>query len=78
MNEIKNVVGTEKHARDVIVDVDTVYIHENINRLDNGMYEYDEQQFTKDEFLEFLYSKVKELERKQSYEQTNPNTKHEF
>lgn len=59
MNELKNVLGSKTHAKSIIVDVDTVYV----NKLANGMYEYDEQQFSKDEFLVFLYEKVIQLEK---------------
>ena len=63
MDELKNVLGSKTHAKSIIVDVDTVYIHKNVNKLANGMYEYDEQQFSKDEFLVFLYEKVIQLEK---------------
>ena len=35
MDELKNVLGSKTHAKSIIVDVDTVYIHKNVNKLAN-------------------------------------------
>lgn len=67
MIKLKDVQGSKESAQELIIGVDTVYIHSNIRKAektddlmeDEGLYVYDEIQMSKDEYLEKLQ---KELE----------------
>lgn len=68
MKRLKNVQGSEESSKELIIGKDTVYIHTNIKKVKVGksdeteteeeIYEYDEIQMTKDEYLHFLQDKV--------------------
>lgn len=68
MKELKNVQGSKESAKELIVGKDTVYIHTNIKKVkvvksdetetEEEIYEYDEIQMTKDEYLHFLQDKI--------------------
>lgn len=68
MKRLKNVQGSKESSQEIVIGKDTVYIHTNIKKLEasNGnelnvgeeIYEYDEIQMTKDEYLYFLQDKV--------------------
>lgn len=71
MKEYKKVQGSEAQAKELIVNKDTVYVHTNIIKTDakdingnpvEGLYEYDEIQYTKDEYIELLSKKNEELQ----------------
>lgn len=70
MKEIKNVYGSAQQAKPLIITSDTVYIHTDIQRvtidaeIDNPpeLYQYNEIQYEKDEFLELIVNKNQELE----------------
>lgn len=72
MKEIKNVYGSAQQAKPLIITSDTVYIHTDIQRvtieataeMDNPpeLYQYNEIQYEKDEFLELIVNKNQELE----------------
>lgn len=70
MKNIGRIQGSEKQAKELIIGYDTVYVHSNIikitedkegNPLDN-LYEYDEIQYTKDEYIKFISEKNTQLE----------------
>ena len=70
MKEIKNVQGSSQQAQPLIVNKDTVYIHTNIvqatdedGNVVDGLYVYDEVQYTKDEYIQIIAEKNETLER---------------
>ena len=62
--------GSESQAKPLIVDVDTVYVHTNIEQVTTdaegntveGLYQYNEIQYTKDEYIHLLSEKNISLE----------------
>ncbi len=65
MKIYKNIRGTMKEVPEVEVNVDTVYIRSNIKKVEEEDFkgwEYDEVQYKKDQFIETLSEKNKELE----------------
>ena len=70
MKEIKNVQGSIEQAQPLIVNKDTVYVHTNIvqatdedGNIVDGLYVYDEVQYTKDEYIQMIAEKNETLER---------------
>ena len=70
MKEIKNVQGSSQQAQPLIVNKDTVYVHTNIvqatdedGNVVDGLYVYDEVQYTKDEYIQMMAEKNETLER---------------
>ena len=70
MKEIKNVQGSIQQAQPLIVNKDTVYVHTNIvqatdedGNVVDGLYVYDEVQYTKDEYIQMIAEKNETLER---------------
>lgn len=70
MKEIKNVQGSSQQAQPLIVNKDTVYVHTNIvqatdedGNIVDGLYVYDEVQYTKDEYIQIIAEKNETLER---------------
>ena len=70
MKEIKNVQGSSQQAQPLIVNKDTVYVHTNIvqatdedGNIVDGLYVYDEIQYTKDEYIQIMAEKNETLER---------------
>ena len=70
MKEIKNVQGSSQQAQPLIVNKDTVYVHTNIVQVTDedgnvvdGLYVYDEVQYTKDEYIQIMAEKNETLER---------------
>ena len=67
MISLKDVQGSKKSAKELIIGMDTVYIHSNIRKAEKkndftkneDLYVYDEIQMSKDEYLEKIQ---KELE----------------
>jgi len=70
MQEIKNVRGSTVQAVPLIVGKDTVYIHTNIHTIDvenpdgttHTEYEYDEVQYSKDEYIAYLNNQLLEVQ----------------
>ena len=69
MKEIKNVQGSTEQAQPLIVNKDTVYVHTNIvqatdedGNIVDGLYVYDEVQYTKDEYIQIMAEKNSQLE----------------
>lgn len=70
LKEIKNVQGSSEQAQPLIVNKDTVYVHTNIvqatdedGNVVDGLYVYDEVQYTKDEYIKLMAEKNETLER---------------
>ena len=70
MKEIKNVQCSSQQAQPLIVNKDTVYVHTNIvqatdedGNVVDGLYVYDEVQYTKDEYIQMIAEKNETLER---------------
>lgn len=71
MKEYKDVMGSKESAKPLIIGVDTIYVHSNIKEIEvdmpNGlketMYEYDEIQYDKDEYLLKLIMENNELKK---------------
>ena len=70
MKEFKNVQGSTEQAQPLIVNKDTVYVHTNIvqatdedGNVVDGLYVYDEVQYTKDEYIKLMAEKNETLER---------------
>ena len=70
MKEFKNVQGSSQQAQPLIVNKDTVYVHTNIvqatdedGNIVDGLYVYDEVQYTKDEYIQMMAEKNETLER---------------
>lgn len=71
MKEYKDVMGSKESAKPLIIGVDTIYVHSNIKEIEvdmpNGlketMYEYDEIQYDKDEYLLKLIIENNELKK---------------
>nr|DAP24195.1 MAG TPA: hypothetical protein [Caudoviricetes sp.] len=62
--------GSESQAKPLIVGVDTVYVHTNIIKLEtdvegkkvDGLYQYNEVQYGKDEYIQLMSEKNTSLE----------------
>lgn len=56
MKIIKGVYGSIEQTKSIIVNVDTVYIHSNIQKVEEieNLYQYDEIQYTKDEYIQLM------------------------
>ena len=70
MKEIKNVQGSETQAQPLIINKTTVYVHTNIEQakdkdgnIIDGLYVYDEVQYTKDEYIKLISDKNETLEK---------------
>ncbi len=58
--------GTMKEVPEIEVNVDTVYIRKNIKRIEEEDFvgwEYDEEQYTKDEFIRMISEENKRLKK---------------
>lgn len=58
--------GSKEQAKELIVGVDTVYVHSNIEQVETDdsseVYQYNEIQYTKDEYIHLLSEKNASLE----------------
>lgn len=64
--------GTMKEVPEIEVNVDTVYVRTNIERIEEEDFtgwEYDEEQYGKDEFIELISSENKDLKQKLEMQQ---------
>lgn len=48
-------------AQPLIIGKDTVYVHENIAALEDNLYQYDEVQYEKDEYIKLMAEQNQEL-----------------
>lgn len=61
MIEIKGVIGSKESAADLIIGTTTVYTHHNINKIQNDeaeLYQYDEIQYEKNEYIKKLSTEL--------------------
>lgn len=66
MKKLKNVIGSKKASKELIIGKDTVYIHTNIRpyvdkddkKEKSKLYIYDEIQFTLHEYLELKQQEI--------------------
>lgn len=69
MKDVGIVQGSEAQAKDIIISVDTVYVHSDIKKVqkkdekDPDVWEYHEIQYDKDEYIELIAEKNKALEK---------------
>lgn len=70
MTDYGVVTGSEAQAQELIIGVDTVYVHTDIKKLDQknergndmNLYQYHEVQYSKDEYIKLLNSQVTETQ----------------
>ena len=64
MEDMGIIQGSVIHAKPLIIGKDTVYIHTDIKPVEGkeGLYEYHEIQYTKDEYIELMANRVQEQE----------------
>lgn len=62
MKDYGIVQGSAEQAKPLIINVDTVYVHTDIKDIGNGLYEYHEIQYKKDEYINENTAKAIELE----------------
>lgn len=69
MKDVGIVKGSEAQAKDIIISVDTVYVHSDIKKVqkkdekDPDVWEYHEIQYDKDEYIKIMAEKNKALEK---------------
>lgn len=66
MREIKNVQGSQESVQALEINVDTVYVRTNIVPVSTEQFkgwQYDEIQYSKDEFLQLTKEKADQLEK---------------
>jgi len=61
MKEIKRAQGSKESSLPIVIGTDTIYVHSNIVDLGNGLYEYDEIQYTYYEYLPIIMEQNQEL-----------------
>lgn len=64
MKDMGIVQGSEVQAKELIIGVDTVYVHTDIVKMESNIdsiYQYHEIQYTKDEYIALLANQNKEL-----------------
>lgn len=69
MKDVGIVHGSEAQAKDIIISVDTVYVHSDIKKVekkdekDPDVWEYHEIQYGKDEYIKLMAEKNTSLEK---------------
>lgn len=58
MRDMGIIKGSSAQAKKLIVGKDTVYVHTDIVELEDGMHQYHEVQYDKDEYIELLDSQL--------------------
>lgn len=69
MKDYGRVQGSKESSQSLIIGKDTVYVHSNVKEIrleefDCTIYEYDEIQYEKDEYIKLMAEKNEELEAK--------------
>ena len=62
MKDMGIVTGSSAQAQELVVGKDTVYVHTDIVELEDGLYQYHEIQYDKDEYIKLMSEKNKTLE----------------
>ena len=67
MIDVGIVHGSKEQAKELIIGIDTVYVHSNIKQVEtedgSEIYEYNEIQYDKDEYIHILAEKSTSLEK---------------
>lgn len=69
MKDMGLIQGSQAQAKELIVGVDTVYVHTNISKVEtdsegnpvDDLFQYNEVQYSKDEYIALLSIRNKEL-----------------
>lgn len=71
MTELKDVHGSKEASAELIIGLDTVYVHSNVRKVTEAgpdgivpedLYVYDEIQYEKDEYIKLMADKSAQLE----------------
>lgn len=66
MIDVGVIRGSKEQAKELLIGTDTVYVHSNIKPVEtedgSEIYEYNETQYTKDEYIHLLAEKNTSLE----------------
>lgn len=62
MKNVGIVYGNNEQAVPLVISHDTVYIHTEIEQIDEGLFRYYEVQYTKDEYIRLMAEKNEILE----------------
>lgn len=54
MKDMDTVYGNKEQAVPLVISHDTVYVHTDIEQIDNGLFRYHETQYTKDEYIRMM------------------------
>ena len=67
MHNIGIVYGSEAQAKPIVVNIDTVYVHDNIQLVDDDvkLYSYNEAQYTINEYLSLVMEQNEALNKTQ-------------
>ena len=60
MKDLGRIRGSEAQAQPLVIGKNTVYVHANIEKVEGeeNLYEYNEKQYTKDEYIKVLSEDV--------------------
>jgi hypothetical protein len=61
MKDMGIVQGSAEQAQPLIIGKDTVYVHTVIVQGEDGLYQYHEIQYDKDEYIKVLAEKIAEI-----------------
>lgn len=64
MKDVGIVQGSEAQAKEIIIGFDTVYVHSDIKNVKDGLWEYHEIQYDKDEYIALMAKNNKLLSEK--------------
>ena len=64
MKDVGIVQGSEAQAKEIIIGFDTVYVHSDIKNVEDGLWEYHEIQYDKDEYIALMAENNKLLSEK--------------
>lgn len=66
MKDVGRIIGNEEQAKPLIIGKNTVYVHSNITPIESSdecpnLYEYDEIQYDKDEYIKIMSEQNNDL-----------------
>ena len=62
MKNVGRISGSAEQAKALVIGFDTVYVHTNIKKEQDGSYSYDEIQYSKDEYICAMQDKLEQLQ----------------
>ena len=62
MKDLGIVTGSSEQAVELVIGKDTVYVHTDIVEVEEGLFQYHEVQYTKDEYIKLMSEQNKALE----------------